>query len=112
MGAKAFKIDLPESRAKQLIQSFDTNQDGALQLDEFLGIDAMRNKLEALMRDERNEVRQRAKEERDQAEAAEMAERRMELVNDKAPTTTDKVVSVLPYLFPLLDGLAFSRFFV
>jgi len=31
-------------------------------------------------------------------------------LNDKEPTTGDKVLSVLPYLFPLMDGLQYGRF--
>jgi hypothetical protein len=35
---------------------------------------------------------------------------RMSLINEGEPTTTDKIVSVLPYLLPLLDSLYFGRF--
>jgi hypothetical protein len=37
---------------------------------------------------------------------------KMEPVNDREPTTQDKIISVLPYLFPLMDGLAYGRFLV
>merc|ERR1739842_231381 len=30
--------------------------------------------------------------------------------NDKAPTNQDKILSILPYLFPLMDGLQYGRF--
>jgi hypothetical protein len=36
----------------------------------------------------------------------------MTLINDKPPSQTDKILSVLPYLFPLLDGLQFGRYFI
>ena len=35
-----------------------------------------------------------------------------ELINDKQPTGTDKILSVVPYLFPLLDGIQFARFLI
>lgn len=109
---KIFKVELPEKRVQQLVNAFDANNDGALQLDEFVGVDAFRNKLDALVRQERDQARKQAKENQAQAEAARLAEQQMELVNDKPPTNTDKVVSVLPYLFPLIDGLQFARFIV
>jgi len=34
----------------------------------------------------------------------------LEMINDRAPTGTDKLVSVLPYLFPLMDSLLYGRF--
>lgn len=111
---KVLKIDVPDKRAEQLVQAFDTNQDGALQLEEFsgAGVDGLRNKLDAIVREERNQARAKAKAVQTQAETAKIAEMQMELVNDKAPTATDKIVSVLPYLFPLIDGLQFARFFI
>jgi hypothetical protein len=33
-------------------------------------------------------------------------------LNDGKPTNTDKIISVAPYLFPLLDSLQFATFFV
>ena len=41
---------------------------------------------------------------------AKLLESQLELINDKPPTTTDKIVSVLPYLFPLMDGLMFGQY--
>ena len=110
--AKVFKTELPEQRARQLVQEFDVNGDGALQLEEFVGVDALRNRLDALMQADRDRERQQAKDAQAQTEAAQLKEAQLELVNDKPPTASDKIVSVLPYLFPLLDGLQFSRFFL
>ena len=109
---KLFKMELPEQRADQLVKEFDSNGDGSLQLAEFVGVDKFRSTLDAFGRQERDLARQQAKEAREQMEATERVEAQMELVNDNPPTTSDKIVSVLPYLFPLLDGLQFSRFLV
>lgn len=47
-----------------------------------------------------------------EAKEALVAEVRLNLLNDKEPTTRDKLVSVLPYLFPLMDSLQFGRFLI
>lgn len=47
-----------------------------------------------------------------EAKDALLAEVRLNLLNDKEPTTKEKVVSVLPYLFPLMDSLQFGRFLI
>jgi hypothetical protein len=44
------------------------------------------------------------------AEAASFAAAKMELINDKEPTLSERALSILPYLFPLMDGLQFGRF--
>lgn len=109
---RLLKLDLPEQRAQQLVQAFDTNGDGVLQPEEFVGVDQFRNKLDALVRQEKDAARQQAKQEREQAQGMELLQAQLALVNDKEPSATDKVVSVLPYLFPLLDGLQFAGFLV
>jgi hypothetical protein len=35
----------------------------------------------------------------------------MAILNDGEPTTTDKIVSIAPYLLPLLDSIQFAEFF-
>merc|ERR1712025_329705 len=44
-------------------------------------------------------------------EEAQKAEAKMAVLNDKEPTQSDKVLSILPYLFPLFDSLQFARYF-
>jgi len=66
--------------------------------------------LDALARDEKQlaaEAQKRAKEE---AEAVLFAEAKLDLINEKEPTNGDKLISIIPYLFPLLDGLQYGRF--
>jgi hypothetical protein len=45
-----------------------------------------------------------------EAEMAQLEGARLSLMNKREPTTADKIVSALPYLLPLLDGLKFGRF--
>jgi len=92
------------------MKEFDASGDGALQLDEFVGVDIFRNKLELLAQEEKRlalEAKEKAK--REEVEAA-LALAKVEILNEKEPTNSDKVLSVLPYLFPLMDGLQWGRF--
>jgi hypothetical protein len=107
---KALKIELPEMRVKQLLDNFDTSGDGSLQINEFVSVEMFRNKLEALARDEKRLSSEATKAALKEAEMAKLVEARMGMLNDKEPSTTDKVLSVLPYLFPLMDSLQFGRF--
>ena len=107
---KAFKMELPDKRVQQLMEGFDVSEDGRLQLDEFLGVNKFGNKLEMLNREEKQTAKDSKKAAQMEAEMAQLAETRLSLMNEGEPTTTDKVVSALPYLLPLLDGLQFGRF--
>ena len=105
---KVLKTELPTSRIEKLMADFDTSGDGALQLDEFVGMDKFKNKLEALAREEKRQAREAIAAAQKEEELAKLAQARLEILNDKEPTTTDKIVSVLPYLFPLLDSVQFG----
>ena len=107
---KVLKTELKEERVKKLMEEFDASGDGALQLSEFVGVEKFRNRLESLVRDEQSAAKDAIKKAKVEAEAAALTQARMELLNDKAPTTSDKIISVIPYLLPLLDGLQFGRF--
>jgi hypothetical protein len=107
---KALKVELPEERVKQLLENFDTSGDGTLQINEFVSVEKFRNKLEALAREEKRLSSEATKSAQKEAEMAKLVEARMGLLNDKEPSTTDKVLSVIPYLFPLMDSLQFGRF--
>ena len=107
---KVLKTELKEERVKKLMDEFDSSGDGALQLSEFVGVEQFRNRLESLVRDEQASAKDAVKAAKLEAEAAALSQALMERLNDKEPTTTDKLVSVLPYLLPLLDGLQFGRF--
>ena len=109
---KVFKIDLPESRVQDLMNSFDANGDGALQLEEFVGVDKFRNQLDQIARQEQEIARQAAKSAQLEAEMTKEAETRLALIsesiNEKEPTNAEKALSVLPYLLPLMDSLQFG----
>jgi hypothetical protein len=65
-----------------------------------------------LARDEKNQALVAKKESETEAQAALLAEARLKMLNDQEPTTRDKLFSVLPYLFPLMDSLQFGRFLI
>ena len=109
---KEFKMELSEKRVKELMDAFDKSGDGALQLDEFVGMDQLRNRLDALAREEKALALEKAKAAKMEQEAVQFLQAQLEMINDKAPTNSDKLLSCLPYLFPLLDGLQFARFLV
>lgn len=109
---KTFKMELSEKRVQQLLTDFDKNNDGALQLDEFVTVDNLRNRLDALARDEQALASERAKAAQVEAEAVKLLQAQMEMINDRAPSNVERILSCIPYLFPLLDGLQFAKYLV
>lgn len=107
---KILKMELPEKRVNDLMNEFDKSGDGVLRVDEFVTVDKFRNRLESLAREEKQIAIDATKKAKTEAEEAKQAEAILELINDKPPTGQDKLLSVLPYLFPLMDGLQFGRF--
>lgn len=107
---KALKMELPEKRVRKLMEDFDTSGDGKLQPEEFVGVEKFRNRLEQIIQDEKKQARDAEAAAKKEKEMAMLAEAKMNLLNDGAPTGQDKILSVLPYLFPLLDSLQFGRF--
>ena len=104
---KTWKMELPTERVQELLQSFDKSGDGVLQKEEMVKVETFRNQLDALVRQEKELARQSAKQATLEKLEAEKLQAALELINDGEPTAQDKIVSVLPYLFPLLDGLQF-----
>jgi len=127
-----FKTELSEKRVQAVMTAFDTSGDDALQLDEFKTTDQCRLKLDSLVITEQTMVKKAA----NKAKLAEIeanvfachppciffcVSRRpatntlfiqcaVALLNNREPTQTDKALSSLPYLFPLMDSLSYSRF--
>jgi len=106
---KAFKIDLPQTRAEELMKYFDVSGDGVLQVEEFVTESTFRNKLDGLAREEKEFARKADQEAVIAAEAQRLAEARLDFLNDKPPTQADKIISIIPYFFPLLDGLQYGK---
>jgi len=76
-----------------------------------VSVDQFRNKLEAFSREEKMLAMDLAKEAQKEEEMARLAEAKLEFLNEKEPTAVDRAVSVLPYLFPLVDSLQFGKYF-
>jgi hypothetical protein len=107
---KQLETQLSEIRVKELMLAFDASGDNVLQPDEFVTVGKFRNKLNELARNEKEHARQAKADAGVARDAARLAEARLELLNDAPPTITDKALSVLPYLFPLMDGVQYGRF--
>jgi hypothetical protein len=109
---KTFKMELPENRVMQLMADFDKTGNMTLDRNEFVAVEQFRNRLDALMREEKAQARRALEEAKQQETAVKLIQAQLELINDRPPTASDKILSILPYLFPLLDGLQFARFLV
>jgi len=107
---KELKTELSDSRVKELLKAFDKTGSGVLQPDEFVTVDRFKNKLGELVREERELAAQAKREAELESEKAKIAEAVLEVLNNRPPTNTDKLLSIIPYLFPLLDGLQYGRF--
>jgi hypothetical protein len=107
---KILKTELSEERVKTIMLEFDVSGDGKLQVDEMVTVDQFRNKLEKIVQEEKRLAKEAAIAAKQEEEAAKLAEAFRTILNDGAPTTRDRIVSVLPYLFPLMDSLQFGRF--
>ena len=104
------QTEISEKRVQELMLAFDKSGDGVLQIDEFVTVDRFRNQLEALAREGKRLAAEAGQESKRQEQEVLLAEARLEFLNDKEPTNTDKIISVIPYLFPLMDGLQYGRF--
>lgn len=109
---KSLKTTLSVERVQKLMDEFDVSGDGYLQIDEMVSVDQFRNKLEAYAREEKRLAREAVSDAKKEEDKARLAEARLEILNEKDPTQRDKIISVLPYLFPFLDSLQFGRFFI
>lgn len=107
---RVLKTELSDKRAAELMKEFDSSGDGKLQLDEFVTIDQFRNRLEALSQEEKRLAAEAQVTAKKEEEAAALAQARLDILNDREPTASDRAFSILPYLFPLLDGLQYGRF--
>jgi len=103
------QTELPKERVEILMRKFDTTGDGKLQLEEFVGMERFKTALAELAQEEKRrsiELQRIAKLEQEAYNEI------SEILNDKPPTNVEKVLSVLPYAFPLLDSLPYASFLV
>jgi len=107
---RTFQMELPDDRVKTLMSEFDKSGDGRLQKDEFVGVEQFRSRLEYLAAEEKRKALEATKNAQKEAEVSRAIESQLALINDKEPTGTDKIVSVLPYLFPLMDSILFGQY--
>lgn len=107
----SLKTEISDERVQKLMTKFDVSGDGYLQLDEMVSVDQFRNQLEAFSREEKRLAREASMAAQKEKEEAEKVEAKMAVFNDKEPTQSDKVLSIIPYLFPLFDSLQFGRYF-
>jgi hypothetical protein len=104
------KEEISSKRVAELMNIFDTSGDGALQLSEMPPLEKFRNTLESLRREEKR-LAEEAKKQKLQDEQAELlAAAKLDFLNEKPATMSERLVSILPYLFPLMDGLQYGRF--
>lgn len=101
---------MSDARVKHLLNEFDKSGDGVLSLNEFVPPDQFRNRLEILAQEERRLASEAQKKAKEEEEFAKLAETKLALINDREPTGTEKIVSLLPYFLPLMDGLQYGRF--
>lgn len=109
---RELKTELPEKRVKQVLEDFDKTGDGVLRVDDFVSVDQFRNKLEALARDEKQAALDAARQAQQEEAVAAVLQEQLDQINDRPPNGSEKILSCLPYLFPLLDGLQFGRFII
>lgn len=103
--------NITKEMAEKLMQEFDASGDGVLQLEEFQAVKVFQNKLLSFQRkgrEEAAELMNKAREEKKIAEQEEAKAKLVEsLVNERPATTSDRLVSMLPYIFPTLDALQY-----
>lgn len=109
---KEFKMELPEKRVQKLMAAFDKTGAGSLQLEEFVSLDRFKNRLDQLARDEKAMALEKEKEAKVEEDLSKFLQAQLDTINDRPPTPTDKIISILPYLFPLLDGIQYGRFLI
>lgn len=107
----SLKTEISQERVQKLMDKFDVSGDGYLQLEEMVSVDQFRNQLEAFSREEKQLALDKVRDAKKEEEQAALAEARTNLLNDKEPTDSDKLLSILPYLFPLFDSFQFGRYF-
>jgi uncharacterized HAD superfamily protein len=109
---RVLSASMSDEQATAILRQFDTSGDGALQLDEFQGIEKFKAKFDRILYEERKiaELAQseakRAKSEADKAEAISA------LINNKPPVAFERLASILPFILPFLDSLPYAGYII
>lgn len=110
------RLSVSDELAQKVLQKFDTSGDGAIQLDEFKGMDAFKMMFERIINEEKMSEMEITKKANLAQKEAKLANEKIlkisELVNSSPPTFGDKLVSLLPYILPLCDVLPYSKDFI
>lgn len=101
----------PEAMARRLIEIYDANDDGVLQQSEFAPTEELRTRLENIFRETRDEERRARAAEREQEMALKQQASRTAAAasTDDVPTISDKLLSSVVYLLPLMDGVTYAQ---
>ncbi|GMH48433.1 hypothetical protein TL16_g00287, partial [Triparma laevis f. inornata] len=103
--------DLDESAVRRLFGELDSDGNNVLDVAEFkMGVSEMATRIDSYIREERQAKIEAEKEAKLAKEKADKALAKLEFLNDAPPNQTEKLLSTLPYLFPLMDGLQYGRF--
>lgn len=127
--------DLDESAVRRLFGELDSDGNNVLDVAEFkMGVSEMATRIDSYIREERQakiEAEKEAKLAKEKADKGNFriptttttttsnivaslrsstALAKLEFLNDAPPNQTEKLLSTLPYLFPLMDGLQYGRF--
>ena len=107
-------VALSDERAEKLLQAFDDSGDGALQLEEFKSINEFRMKLDQLILEEKEAALESQRMASEARQASDLAQEKVkmleELLNDSPPTVSDRIVSLIPYIFPLVDSIQYGQY--
>lgn len=110
--SKVLSASINDSQARQIMQQFDSSGDGSLQLDEFATIDNFRKKLDRIIFEERKAVEEAQTQAQLAKVAAEKAEAISAMINNKPPTSLDRVFSIMPFVLPVLDALPYAGYII
>ena len=93
---------MSDTQAEQLMNKFDKSGDGILSLNEFVPPDQFHNQLEILAQEEHHLVSKAQEKVKEEEELLKLAESKLALINDREPTGTERIMSLLPYILPLI----------
>lgn len=107
--SRALRAAINEEQAQKILKQFDTSGDGALQLQEFQNIEIFRRKFDKILQEEKMGVQEAREQARQAVVAASKAEFISNLINNAPPSASDRILSILPLILPILDSLPYGK---